>query len=125
MDVGSPSNFERLSSQWTADELRRLILGVSVNDDDTRAAIKAVNDGYGYVLDPHGAVGWQAVTRLSGALQGGVLTVLATAHPAKFAHVVEPLVGPVEPPHCLEEAMGKTVHSVTITPDYEALKAVL
>jgi threonine synthase len=125
MDVGSPSNFERLSSHWTADELRRLILGVSVNDDDTRAAIKAVYDEYGYVLDPHGAVGWQAVTRLAGVLQGGVLTVLATAHPAKFAHVVEPLVGPVKPPPCLEEAMGKTVHSVTIAPDYEALKAVL
>jgi threonine synthase len=125
MDVGSPSNFERLSSHWTADELKSLILGVSVNDDDTRAAIKTVYEECGYVLDPHGAVGWQAVTRLAGALQDGVLTVLATAHPAKFAHVVEPLVGPVKPPPCLEEAMGKTVHSVTIAPDYEALKAVL
>ena len=127
MDVGSPSNFERLSSHWTADQLRRLILGVSVSDDDTRATITEVCNEYGYVLDPHGAVGWQAVSRLrgSGALRGCLPTVLATAHPAKFAHVVEPLTGPVKPPPCLEEAMGKTVHSITIAPEYEALKAVL
>jgi threonine synthase len=127
MDVGSPSNFERLSAHWTAEELRRMILGVSLSDDDTRAAIAAVYSGYGYVLDPHGAVGWQAVTRLrdDGLLPYALCTVLATAHPAKFAHVVEPLVGPVKPPPCLEEAMVKTVCSVTIAPDYEALKAVL
>ncbi|MDR2343764.1 MAG: threonine synthase [Spirochaetaceae bacterium] len=127
MDVGAPSNFERLSSQWTADELRRLIVGVSVSDDDTRAAIAAVHRDYGYVLDPHGAVGWQAVSRLrGGGLPGDALyTVLATAHPAKFAHVVEPLVGPVKPPPCLEEAMAKTVHSISIAPEFNELKAVL
>jgi threonine synthase len=127
MDVGAPSNFERLSSHWTADELRRMILGVTVSDDETRAAIKAVCDEYRYVLDPHGAVGWQALTRLheGGVLKDGIHTVLATAHPAKFAHIVEPLAGPVKPPPCLEEAMRNTVHSVTIAPEYEALEAVL
>lgn len=123
MDVGAPSNFERLSSHWTADELRRLILGASVSDDDTRAAIAEVYGEYGYVLDPHGAVGWQAITRLRG--KNALYTALATAHPAKFAHVVEPLVGPVKLPPCLEEAMRKTAHSVTIASEYGELKAVL
>ncbi|MDR2658375.1 MAG: threonine synthase [Spirochaetaceae bacterium] len=129
MDVGAPSNFERLSSHWSADELRRMILGASINDDDTKAAIETVYRQYDYILDPHSAVGWQAVTRLceKGVLKdgGGAYTVLSTAHPAKFAHVVEPLTGAVKPPPCLEEAMKKTAHSITIPAEYGAFKAVL
>jgi threonine synthase len=127
MDVGAPSNYERLSAHWTLDELRRMILGVSISDDDTRTAISEVYRRYGYILDPHGAVGWQAASRFydSGALPDGSCTVLATAHPAKFAHIVEPLTGPVKPPSCLEEAMGRTVKSAVIPPEFEAFKALL
>ncbi|MDR0663579.1 MAG: threonine synthase [Spirochaetaceae bacterium] len=127
MDVGAPSNFERLSAHWDLDGLRRMILGVSIDDDDTKAAIAEVHDRFGYILDPHGAVGWQAVTRLhdSGALQSGSCTVLATAHPAKFARIVEPLTGPVKPPPCLEEAMKMMVKSTTIPPEFDALKSLL
>jgi threonine synthase len=127
MDVGAPSNFERLSAHWDLGELRRMILGVFVDDDETRAAIAEVHGRYGYVLDPHGAVGWQAVTRLydSGVLKDVCCTVLATAHPAKFAHIVEPLTGPVKPPQCLEEAMNMTVKSITIPPEFEVVKALL
>ncbi|MDR2803879.1 MAG: threonine synthase [Treponema sp.] len=127
MDVGAPSNFERLSSHWTWQELKRMIAGVSINDGKTRAAIESVYKQYGYVLDPHGAVGWQAVTELcdSGVLAGGSYTVLATAHPAKFSHIVEPLTGPVKPPPCLEEAMRKPVISTSIPPEFGALTALL
>jgi threonine synthase len=78
-------------------------------------------------LDPHGAVGWQALTALreSGALGDGAYVALATAHPAKFQHVVEPITGPVTPPRCLEEAMGRTVNSITIPPDFKALTETL
>ncbi|MDR1256336.1 MAG: threonine synthase, partial [Spirochaetaceae bacterium] len=127
MDVGAPSNFERLISHWNIDELRRMILGVSISDEVTKAAIGTVFRDHGYVLDPHSAVGWQALTELSesGALEGGTFVALATAHPAKFQHIVEPITGPVTPPRCLEEAMGRTVASVTIPPDFQALNAVL
>jgi threonine synthase len=127
MDVGAPSNFERLSAHWDLNELRRMIHGVSIDDDETRAAIAEVHERCGYVLDPHGAVGWQAVTRLcdSGELRDACFTVLATAHPAKFAHIVEPLTGKVKPPRCLEEAMNMTVKSVTIPPEFEVFKSLL
>jgi threonine synthase len=127
MDVGAPSNFERLSSHWSADELRRMILGASISDSETRDAISEVYRNTAYVLDPHSAVGWQVITRLrdTGVLGAGTYTVLAAAHPAKFAHVVEPLTGPVKPPPCLEEAMKRSVRSVTIPPDFDAFKALL
>ncbi|MDR1362825.1 MAG: threonine synthase, partial [Spirochaetaceae bacterium] len=127
MDVGAPSNFERLSSHWSADELRRMIRGVSINNDDTKAAISEVFERDNYVLDPHSAVGWQAVTRLcgEGVLNPGACTVLATAHPAKFAHIIEPLTGPVKLPPCLEEAMRRTVQAETIPAKFDALKTLL
>ncbi|MDR0382813.1 MAG: threonine synthase [Spirochaetaceae bacterium] len=127
MDVGAPSNFERLSSHWSLDELRRLVKGASVNDSDTKSAMETVFKDCGYVLDPHSAVGWQALTVLceSGTLSGGTFVVLATAHPAKFSDIVEPVAGPVTPPPCLQEAMGRTVSSVTIPPDFQALNALL
>jgi threonine synthase len=58
-------------------------------------------------------------------LSGGSYTVLATAHPAKFAGIVEPITGQVKPPPCLEEAMTRTVKSSVIPPDFEALSALL
>ncbi|MDR1147800.1 MAG: threonine synthase [Spirochaetaceae bacterium] len=127
MDVGAPSNFERLSSHWSADELRRMIRGASISDSETRDAIAEVYRNTAYVLDPHSAVGWQAITRLreKGLLDAGTYTVLATAHPAKFAHVVEPLTGAVKPPPCLVEAMKRSARSVEIPPDFDAFKALL
>lgn len=128
MDVGAPSNFERLVSHWTLAELRRVISSVSVDDEGTRDAIASVYSRHGYVLDPHGAVGFAAVSRLEadGTLPASAAkAVLATAHPAKFAATVEPITGPVEPPPCLKEAMTRTVRAVGIAPELEALKAVL
>jgi threonine synthase len=125
MDVGAPSNFERLSSHWTYNELRDVILGAWVNDSDTKAAIETVFKQHGYTLDPHGAVGWQALTRLRGGSADGAEVVLATAHPAKFQHIVEPITGPVKLPPCLEEAMAKTVSSITIPPLFPAFSAAL
>src|SRR5690625_6828327 len=56
MDVGVPSNFERLQHLLTADDLRRLIRGFSVSDDDTLASMRRVADECGYIADPHTAV---------------------------------------------------------------------
>jgi threonine synthase len=127
MDVGAPSNFERLNSHWNADELRRMIRGASISDSETRDAIAEVYRNTAYVLDPHSAVAWQAITRLrdKGVLDAGAYTVLATAHPAKFSHIVEPLTGAVKPPPCLEDAMKRSARSVTIPSDFYAFKALL
>jgi threonine synthase len=137
MDVGAPSNFERMAAHWSYGELRRMIRGVPVTDDETREAITTVHERWGYYLDPHGAVGWKAMDKLTGNRSGGPgpesgspagsgpLAVLATAHPAKFAETVEPLTGPVPVPASLKKAMEREPKARTIPADIAALKEAL
>ena len=123
MDVGAPSNFERMSAHFSLGEMRRAILGVSVSDDETRETITRVHERAGYFLDPHTAVAWKGVDRLAdaGEIDGRAVGVLSTAHPAKFAESVEPLVGPAPVPESLARAMRKTVDSRTIPAEIDAL----
>jgi threonine synthase len=123
MDVGAPSNFERLTAHWNLEELRKSILGLSVTDEETRGTIKAVHDKFGYILDPHGAVGWKAVDKLieTGRLSREKAVVLETAHPAKFAEIIESLTGKIPLPPELIAAETRTVMSVTIPADENAL----
>jgi threonine synthase len=127
MDVGAPSNFERMVTHWTWEDIRRMVKGAWVSDKDTRQTIEAVHRDYGYFLDPHGAVGWRAANQLAeaGALEAGPLAVLATAHPAKFAETVEPLTGPPPVPPSLRQVMERKVTSRTIPADIAVLKDVL
>jgi threonine synthase len=123
MDVGAPSNFERMAAHFSWEEMRRLIAGVSVSDDETRRTIAAVHGTAGYFLDPHSAVGWQGVDKLLAENKIGAcpVGVLSTAHPAKFSETVEPLVGPAPVPASLARAMERTVHSRTIPAEVSAL----
>jgi threonine synthase len=125
MDVGAPSNFERMASHFSLDEMRRLILGVSVTDAETRETIVKVHGETGYFLDPHSAVGWRGVDKNSRLLSEGPVGVLSTAHPAKFAETVEPLIGPAPLPESLARAMGRTVQSQTIPAEVSALIDIL
>jgi threonine synthase len=111
MDVGAPSNFERMAAHWSLEELRALLRGVFITDDETRQTIAAVRRDRGYFLDPHGAVGWAALDKLAagGDLPPGPRAVLATAHPAKFAETVEPLAGPIPLPPPLQRARDRKV----------------
>ncbi|GHV78388.1 threonine synthase [Spirochaetia bacterium] len=123
MDVGAPSNFERMTAHWTLEELRGMIRGVHVSDEDTRKTIAAVHDKYAYFLDPHGAVGWRAVDILSAV--AGPLAILATAHPAKFAETVEPLAGSVPAPASIKNALSRTAQAQTIPAELSALADTL
>jgi len=130
MDVGAPSNFERMTAHFSLTEMRRLILGASVSDDETRETISNVFSRWAYCLDPHTAVGWRAVDKLkaSAALadrNAQAVAVLSTAHPAKFAETVEPITGPVPVPLSLKKAMERTVTVRTIPVQLEALKEYL
>jgi threonine synthase len=119
MDVGAPSNFERMAAHFSWDQMRRIILGVPVSDEETRKTIAGVHERWGYFLDPHSAVGWEGADKLfrEKRLTAGPLGVLSTAHPAKFAETVEPLTGPVPVPPVLARAMKRTVEARTIPPD--------
>lgn len=86
MDVGAPSNLERLRALHAGDgTLRRDVVGVAVDDRATVAAMRDAAERTGRVVDPHTAVGLAALARLRGE-RGGALrgVVLSTAHPAKF-----------------------------------------
>ncbi|MDR1929879.1 MAG: threonine synthase [Treponema sp.] len=131
MDVGAPSNFERMSAHWSYEEMRGMIRGCSVSDDETRGTIAAVRRDFGYYLDPHGAVGWTAAEKLAGAggrkagAEGPWPVVLATAHPAKFAETVESLTGPVPVPESIRRAMVRRADAKTIPAELDALRDFL
>ena len=94
MDVGNPSNFERMLWLYGGDldAVRKDVAG-SVHDDvEVKATIKDVFDRTGYLLDPHSAIGYLGITRREGqGRREGIF--LATAHPAKFSEIVEPVIG--------------------------------
>ena len=123
MDVGAPSNFERMTAHWFHLELSRVIRGAWTGDAATKAAIERVHSRFGYVLDPHGAVGWDALDQLEakGEPLPPVRVLLATAHPAKFAETVEPLVGPLRSPASLAAALSRKIVSKTIPADFASL----
>jgi threonine synthase len=128
MDVGAPSNFERMKAHFSWEQMREIILGIYVTDEETRDTIVNVYNETGYFLDPHSAVGWKGVNklyednRLDTAAPAGIL---CTAHPAKFHEVVEPLIGAPPVPSSLKDAMKRTVYSQTIPADVSALIDVL
>ena len=92
MDVGAPSNFERM--QWLCREdaggLRSILTASVHTDDDVRRTIAEVFERYRYVCDPHTAIGYAAL--LVKATEDGPTAFLATAHPAKFKETVEPAI---------------------------------
>ncbi|MDR2535525.1 MAG: threonine synthase [Treponema sp.] len=128
MDVGSPSNFERLTAHWfSLKELRRMVRGVSVSDDNTRKTIAEVHKTTGYFLDPHTAVGWRGADQVYAEhnVPTGPLAVLATAHPAKFAETVQPLTGPIPIPPSLSKAIERKPNAQTIPAEISALLEAL
>lgn len=93
MDVGAPSNLERIRWFFGGDDdrLRQCVQGAWASDEETLATMRSVFDRTGYILDPHSAVAYGAAERHSGA--EGPRIVLATAHPAKFAPIVHRALG--------------------------------
>lgn len=127
MDVGVPSNLERLRALFADDALRQLVVGTRVSDEETVASMRAVYESTGYVADPHTAVGLEAARRhrqRSGADRPVV--VLSTAHPAKFPEAVEPAVGHApEAPERLAALWDAPTRAATIPPALDALRAHL
>ena len=105
MDVGNPSNLERLTALYPdAAALRLAVSAVSIDDGAIRARIRSDYERYGAMWCPHTATAAEAWAQLDAARrQSGNWVLVATAHPAKFREIVEPLVGqPVPVPQALE-----------------------
>ncbi|MDA8017198.1 MAG: threonine synthase [Thermoanaerobaculia bacterium] len=129
MDVGDPSNLARIRHLYGDDvaALRRDVRGVVVDDEMTQQTIRRVDRDHGVLLDPHTAVGWHAAeTVVQTQGDDAVAIVLATAHPAKFAEVVEPVVGrQIEMPERLARHLHQEVKSVRLSPEIDHLRDAL
>lgn len=140
MDVGAPSNYERIKAMYSLDEVRKMLASYWLDNDGIMASIKDCNARTGYTIDPHGAIGWKAWDDIRNggfeALKNGIkndiskpgLTpnlpewadevinknavgiILETAHPAKFGSIVAEATG-------REPAIPETLQAVLDLPD--------
>jgi len=92
MDVGVPSNLERIIHLFPRPELLEIVEGHDVSDDQTRATMKKVYDETGYIADPHTAVGLTAALAVRGKTDRRIL-VMSTASPDKFRELVDETTG--------------------------------
>jgi threonine synthase len=128
MDVGRPSNLDRILHLYGADlgRLREDLVGRRITDQETLRCIRRVFDEAGYVLDPHTAVGFVALEAELEKRPGTTGILLATAHPAKFAEVVEPAIEEAVPiPSELANRLDAERSVVELEPRLEALQEIL
>ncbi|MBL8984121.1 MAG: threonine synthase [Gemmatimonadetes bacterium] len=127
MDVGNPSNMERFRALFpTVGDLREAVSAVSVSDDDIRRRITADAKRFGRVWCPHTAVAAEAWACLPEADRRERWCIVATAHPAKFAEVVQPLVDePIAVPASLADLYGRPTSFTTIDATATALVDIL
>jgi threonine synthase len=128
MDVGNPSNLERI--RWMMGDdvgaLRGLVSASVHTDADVRRAIGELDQRHGYLADPHSAIACLGARRCLHDHPASRALALATAHPAKFRDVVEPVIGrPVELPSALAEALGRPRQVTRIEPALDQLAPVL
>ena len=127
MDVGNPSNFERL--RWLypdAAQLRATFTVHGVDDAAIRATIQTRHARHGEVFCPHTATAVHALQTLRAAGSSGHWAVVATAHPAKFDGIVEPLIGTHVPvPEALAALLLRPSSATPLGADYASLRAHL
>jgi threonine synthase len=123
MDVGNPSNAERLLDLHpNFTELRGIARANSVEDEEIARTIKEEAAAGGEVFDPHTAT----AVFVRKSLKTPHWIVVATAHPAKFESIVEPLVGrSLEVPPCLADLLERPARFEEIDPTFESLAASL
>ena len=151
MDVGAPSNYERIQFMYSLEEVHRLFAAYWLDNDGIVKSIKACKDSTGYTIDPHGAVAYKAWKDIkNGALdnlegiditkpgitpnrpdwadkaKGAVGVILETADPAKFSAIVKDATGAEPPiPERLQKLMTLPDRAIPMENDYNKFKAWL
>jgi threonine synthase len=123
MDVGNPSNLERLRFLYPdVEKLKKVVRARSFTDDEIRAAIRAAKKDWGETLCPHTATSYAFARELGDK----DWIMVATAHPAKFEGIVEPLIGGKVPvPPELETLLKRPVKREEIPADLTVLRKAL
>jgi len=127
MDVGDPSNFVRLLEIFDHEfpRLKQTLISVSISDEQTKETMKTVYDETGYVLDPHGAVGYRALSDHLAEHRDQRGIFFETAHPVKFDSVSEILGTAGDIPESVAELMKKKKESIEIAADYDSVKDII
>jgi threonine synthase len=128
MDVGNPSNMERLRALYPElAALRAAVRATSIDDAAIRERIRVDFARFGQVWCPHTAVAAEAWARLPEAeRRGRSWALVSTASPAKFPEIVEPLIGrAVAVPPALAELLGRPTRCTEIDASLQALRAAL
>ena len=127
MDVGAPSNFVRVLEIFDNDflDLKAKLEAVSVTDETTAATMREVYEKYGYILDPHGAVGYRALADYLENHPDERGIFLETAHPVKFDSVREIIGTQGSVPDAVNELLSKEKVSIEMGDDYDALREIL
>lgn len=121
MDVGDPSNFARFAA-LDADAQGE-VSAISIDDETIKARIAEEYRGHDLLLCPHTAVAAEAFARLPEAERGKPWVVVGTAAAAKFAEVVQPLIGePVEMPPALARIQQMECRSTPLEASLDALR---
>jgi len=124
MDVGAPSNFERLRWIYADDDALRKALDAEAADDDAiRNEIRASESRYGALVCPHTATATAVLGRMRARGDRRDFAIVATAHPAKFEEVIEPLIGrKIDVPPALAALLERPSRSEPIAANYTALR---
>ena len=128
MDVGNPSNFDRMLWLYGGSlaAMRADLAGSRHDDNEVRATIRRVYETRGYLLDPHSAIAYLGLAARAARRSQERQVFLATAHPAKFGEIVEPIIGlAIEKPAALADALARPRHILRIDARLSALKDVL
>ena len=128
MDVGNPSNMERLRALYPdLTEIRSAVSACTVGDEAIRARIRAGYEQLGQIWCPHTATAAEAYARLPSARrESGRWALVSTAHPAKFREIVEPLIGRAVPvPESLARLLDRPTVRTEIDADLDSLRDAL
>ena len=126
MDVGDPSNFARIYDLYgkSHERISSLISGATYSDEQIKETMRQCYKETNYILDPHGACGYQAL--VDGLKEGEVGVFCETAHPAKFKEKVDDILSiDVEIPDRLAAFMKGEKQSVQMTKDFKDFKDYL
>jgi threonine synthase len=127
MDVGNPSNMERLRALFPElAQLRTAVSAETVDDAAIRERIRQGFERYGQIWCPHTATAAEVYERLVVGKRPGRWIIVSTAHPAKFSEIVEPLIGrPIAVPDTLAKLFARPTQCTEIQPDLASLRAAL
>jgi len=128
MDVGDPSNMERLQKlKGDANALRDVVRVFSANDQDIETEIKRTFDEYNLTICPHTATAMFTYRQLTDDQRiNNDWVLVATAHAPKFESIVEPLIGASIPlPKGLSDILSRTSRFTRIEPDMRSLETQL